>query len=229
MTRLFVLTLPLLLTLDAAAQVRPKRPTEDSHVRIRIPHDGGGGCRVSARVVKKPGRGRTILHASARPSGPCEKLIRAGFIWHPLGKLKAGRYVVQAHNSRYSFMILPKTVRPDPPKGPALLHVRRAIIDKYNPAICVGPPGAIDEKRIATTKRRHKSLWRAAKRFWPRASTEELYRRVLQLKDVRLTWLKRARYGYSFTEGCPPKRTRFEGAVTIAPTVTVGPRKQAQP
>ncbi len=227
MTRLSLCALALLITLPAVAHVRPARPNEDSHVSIQIPHAGGSGCTVTTRVMRTPGRGRTVLNVSAKVTGRCRRMIAAGVKWHALGKLKAGRYVVQTTTGRRrSFMVLPRAPKPDPVKGPSLLHVRRAIINKYDPGICVGTPAGPTDKAIAAVKRKHKKLWAAAKRFWPRSEDIQLYRRVLQLRAVKLKWVKRAEYRYSFKDGRCCSVERYEGTVTIAPTIRVGPRRK---
>ncbi len=212
----------LLFTLEAAAFVRPRHPNAGDAVSIAIPHDAGSGCSVVASVSRSEARGRTVFTARAAPSGLCEAYFRAGTHWHAVGRLKAGRYVVVTRDGRRSFTVTPKP-EPVEPKPATLLPVKREILKVVTPGTC--GIGADPDKAIARAKRKYRRLWKAAKRYWPRAEDEQVYQRVMQLRRIRLEWVKRARYRYRVKDGCDKPRM-LTGFVTIAPTIRVEPPVQ---
>ncbi|MFT7624403.1 MAG: hypothetical protein ACI9WU_003590 [Myxococcota bacterium] len=217
------LALGLLFALEATAggsQVRPARPNVDSNVSIQIPHGPGSGCSVTARVRREAGRGRTLLQARAAPSGRCRAVFAPGKIWHRLGQLKAGRYVVVTSAGRRSFTVLPVVAAPEARKSSGLLHVRKAVLDVVPATVC--PIGDEPERQVRRLRRKHPRIWKAAGKYWPRVDEETRWKRVQQLRRVKLKWVKAARYRYTVSTGCGTER-KVSGFVSIAPRLQVDP------
>lgn len=214
---------------STAGNVRPARPNAESHVSIKVPHSGGSGCSIQVSVSRIQGRGRTELKASAYPTGRCRRAFSPGHVWHAVGKLNAGRYVVKTSEGSASFMVLPIAPTPDKvTKGPAALFVKRKIVDAYSPSTCYDNAGSIKPEEIRKMRKRKGALWKAAKRFWPSATDEQLMRRVAQLDAISLKrGTGRAKeWGFTIREGCC-SRTLWSGRVTIVPQIHVGPRRQS--
>lgn len=235
MHRFITLTLPLvalglLSALPAGARpIRPQRPNTRSTVQVRIPHQGGSGCRMQATIRRERHRGRTILHASASPVGRCRAMLPPGSLWHTVGRLQpSGRFVLRTSGGDFSFMVLPvpeETVLPVD-SGAGLIHVKAAIVRRFDPGVCRGAPSVVTEQRIARFKRRHRRLWRAIQRLFPAAKEDAAtYRRARQVQSVTLTLVRRGTYRYRFEDGACCRATVYEGQVEVVPEVEIGPRR----